>query len=355
MKLTGILLAADSKALQTTVIVLACVLGVLAVVYGAIKKFSRSSWMAWQLPLAFAGVQLLQKLPDSLTGWTRQGVGLGIVVGIPVLILGIGALIRGLMRRRTQRACGFVRFGDRFLGSVTALLGFAVLFAVLAGYAFHLMEPWGVIGDRFGEVTGRRAVSFLIDSSPDLVTLALLMYALKGGYRLGVTRALWTIVALVCVFGAFVGAFLLTVRVSFFAGLAQKLSAAFSGLRPMLADILGHGIIMLVLFLLFFAVIMLLFYLFHRLIVRRLDRVTALRVMGGALMGLLFAAIFLAFVFGLIYGLETLLKTMAEMPDPPAQLASVADKLDTVLSSMFYSSPLTRFLAEYNPLRFLLG
>ncbi len=346
---------------QTIIIIVASALGALLIVYGALRKFSRMSWTGWQFPAVFGFTLLLQFLPVGGKPEETLIYTSCILLGAIVLVLGLGALARWGIRRRTAKAATVWRVFDRIGGSLLAILNFATFLLIVGGFALNVIGAFEIA------IPGMEVVydspvwtNFFSKYAGDFMLIAFFFFAIKGGYRLGVIRSIWVLVSCLLVMGALAGAIALVIKVPFLAGWCRSLAGKFSGMDIVLSTVLGYGIIILIVFIIFFAIIMVLNWLFNRFVVRKLDRVAWMRITGGIIVGLVFCAISYALVCGLFYGVD-MLKTL-ELPSDLSsaginmeEISAQLEKIALQLEKLFTSSPLSAIFYAYNPIRLIIG
>ena len=325
------------------------VLVVGLILYGVIKKFSRVSWVGWQIPIIFGICVLVAKfapLPEGTVGFVILA---GTVFGASALVLGVGAIIRSAMWRRTTRAHVVFRIFDRILGVFTVILDWVVPLAAFAGFVLWLMNA--VTG-------GSGALGVVFDSSLwdmvgvytlDLALITFLIFALKGGYRLGFGRFLWLAFTIVLTFLAVFGSLYLVLTTPALSGFAHKLAATMANLGRGASTILGYTFASLILFLAFFAVIVILSVLVN-LIFKQVNKIRWLNVFSGCIMGTVFFLNALAFFLGIGIGVHQLAALAAE---EGSIVAAYAGEYILRLEEAIAASPIAGYFYLFDPLSLL--
>ena len=349
MTLIGNLLALPTAA--TAVIVVVSVLVALTALYGAFRKFSRMSWAGWQLPILFALFLLFDLIPMP-----QGAYGYALVIGVGfvmiALVLGIGAIIRGLMRRRTTPAPTALRVFDRILGILTGVLDWAVIVLVVGGAVLSSYPQMPVGGETlsflepvYSSVIWQR----LGAHAADLLLITVLTFSVKAGYKLGIGRFLWAGVTLLLSFVAVFGAIYLVLKVPFLIAFANTLAGIFP-INEIAAWVIGRGLAALIVFLVFFVVIILISLLIN-FIFNKVNKVRALNIISGLIMALLFYVVCVAFLTGVYFGIAYLAQYTAGTENE--HLAAVGQYL-ALVDELLGSTGLISFLYTNNPLRLLL-
>ena len=338
-------------ALSTPMLSAIIVGGVLVVglfLYGVIKKFSRVSWVGWQIPIVFGICLLVAKfiaLPEGTKGFVISAVT---VFGVTALVLGVGAIIRSAMWRKKKRAHMFFRVFDRILGVVTVILNWVVPLAAFGGFVLWtlhaLSDGQGMFSVVYNTAIWDMVGAYLLDLS--LVTF--LLFALKGGYRLGFGRFLWLAFTIVLTFFAVFGSLYLVLSVPALASFAHKLAGGFARLGNGASTILGYTFASLILFLAFFVVIVLLSVLVN-LIFKRVNRVRFLNVFSGSIMGTVFFLVALAIVLGLGIGVHQL----AALGSGEGSLLATIGAYVVRLEEAIVASPIAGHFYLFDPLSLL--
>ncbi len=327
--------------------------GGIAVLYGALKKFSRMGWMGWQIAVVFAFTLLLRFLPAFENKTLYFAVTAGACLLVAVLVLTVGAGVRSYMRSRRVRAPLPLRILDRLLGAVTALFDWALLLVIFGGAALGLV--WygtdlrgGVFDIIFSFTLGGVNVWSVVSGYVyDLLLVSLFVIVVKGGYRLGLVKSLWVAAACLLTLAAFFGSLFIALRVPFASALAVKIAGAVPG-NALIGGIIGYGAVTLICFVLISVVLTLLGVLVNFL-VKKLDGVKPFRVIDGAILSVLLFAVTVAAVCAGNFGVYAL-TGLAEGEAGAAVAGMVQGLQDFVCSS-----PLSRVFYECNPVLLLAG
>ena len=289
------------------VVIVAAVLVLANVLYGVLKKFSRVSWVGWQIPIVFGICLLVMKfvpLPEGIVGY---GVMAGVLFAVTALVLGVGAIIRSLIWHRTEKAHIFFRVFDRILGIITAILNWVVVLAIFGAFVLWLVnalmgaEALPMLSVVYDSAIWGKVGEYALD----LEFITLLIFALKAGYRLGIGRFLWAAFTLVLTFFALFGSLYLVLTTPALQSFAHTLGGAVASLGNGASTILGYVFAMLILFLAFFVVIILVSILIN-FIFKQVNKVRWLNVFSGLVMGTVFFLVTLVFLLGIGIGVHQL-------------------------------------------------
>ena len=340
-------------ALSTPALIALIAVGVLVVgllIYGIVKKFSRVSWVGWQIPIVFGIVLLIVKFVPLPEGPVGFAVLAGSVFGTSVVVLGVGAIIRSLMWHRKTRAHVVFRVFDRILGMITAVLNIAVPLAIFGAFVLFMVNA--VMGDSIA------MLSALYDSAIwdmvggyalDLALVTFLIYALKGGYRLGLGRFLWLAFTIVLTFFAVFGSLYLVLTTPSLQTFAHKLAGSFVNLGNGASTILGYTFASLILFAAFFVVIVLLSILIN-LIFKQVNKIRWLNVFSGIVMGTVFFLVALAFLVGIGIGVHQLAALASR---EGSIVAEYAGEYILRLEEAISASPIAGYFYYFDPLSML--
>ncbi len=347
--MTATLLAKTLSTGAVIGIIVACVLGASLLVWGLFRRFSRVSWTGWQVLILFFASFLLSYLKGS--GALLYSVALAGFFVLAALLLGLGALIRRAMRNHGKYGLG-VRVVSSLLGGFTALVNLAVCVLALGGIFFAYVQAAGVDLGLGAVLTHPVWTKFFAGHAADLFLIGFLVLAIKGGYRLGFTRSLLGIVAVVLTIGSFVGALLFTTRVGFMRDFAGAIAGAFpQTTNTVISTVVGYCVVVLIAFIVFFAVSMCLTALIN-LLIKKMDRSTGFRVVDGCILAAIFFIFAAALTMGVHYGVQTLaggvLLEYGEMGDAVTGVAKA-------LEQTFCSAPMSRIFYLFHPINLILG
>ena len=335
------LLAMSTPAMIAVIVV--SVLCALFLVLGVFRKFSRASWLGYQLAALF-GVSLLLDLFPATDGiWYPLIVG-GSFFGAEALLLGAGAIVRYAIRARKEQAHIFWRVADRILGALTYLVNFAVALLICGMLAATVMlnilpsapefiAPLGEL--EIWQSYGRYCADFLL--------IVFLKLAVKAGYKLGASKRAWVGLALVLTLAALLGSVVLVGKLSFLTALSDKIAGTVSQDHSVLSRIVGHAVTSLVVFVALFIVIVVLTLLFN-LLVKYMQESAAFKVMNGMLLALLFYAVALAVALFAYYGLDKILGLIQTQ-----DIVSGTEGYILRLMDLFARAPFTSVFYGYNP------
>ncbi len=334
-------------------------IALISAVYGALRRFSRITWIGWQILIAFGIVFAFGQIDlDGTGGFVLSLVGFTVAAVVPLVLEYIGRKLLVTNRILAPRT-GEMVF-DRIFGAVTAILATLSFFLVLGGFGLALTET--VMGETLIDISVW--TDFFKNYALDLFTVALYLIVIRAGCRLGILNALRVLLVAILLVGGFFGSFLLATRVGFGVSFSHWIGGLFSGLPRMLGAMIGAVIATFLFTLVCFAVIMVLNKLMD-MGIRKLRGVTAVSIVDSLLTGLLFAALFIAVAVGLYTGysalsgldLGAMLSDLLGSLGVDADLGGVEDLVKNITDSLVEfvrSAPLSRIIYDANPLAALL-
>lgn len=360
-----------SSMLPTILMIVGGALAFLALLYGFIKKFSRMSWLCWQVAAIFAATLLLKFVPETVTGITMFAVGAGGILAAIVIVFMFGALLRKPFLAM-ESGGGFARFFNRFLGAVTAILNFAVLALVFGGFALVMMQPFANTITALDVVYNNALwTGFFGAHALDLFLVFWLACIARCGYRVGFLRLIITILMLLITAAAFFGAILLTLNLGFLMSFSNTVAGWFpASMNPHVASVIGFAIVVLLVFLVLLIAVVLIGLLLN-LILRQAQKSRIFRGIDGAIFGTLLFVLTIAFFCAFDFGIYTLVEMCADgslqssITDLVSQFGvegmgeSVSSAIEGIadfiqpFADVFRSSPLSKIFFDYNPLRML--
>lgn len=325
------------------------VVALAAFLYGIFRKFTRTSWLSWQILIVFAATLLIGVIPAPAAAWGSFAVGAGVLAGAGALVLAVGGIVRHAMLARMRPAPLFFRFLSRLLGALTAVLNLVVFLAALGLPVLAALPAFGVQLAPL-DVLYQHPVwtNFLGTHALDLLVVAVCLIMMRAGYRIGLARSVWTVFTLALGVGALVLAVIMAIRVPFLVSFAQTIAGSLPASLGAGANVLGTVIVAAICFAVMLVVIILITLLVN-LLVRNLKGNPVLGVIDGALMAVVFTALFFVLACGLDLAVSYLAENAAGLPMGEA-IAPVIGNLE----AFFTSSPLAKALYEGNPLLLLL-
>lgn len=331
---------------STTAIVFGAVgaAAALSLLYGIFKKGSRISWAGWEIllvfliTLAFGAVQGSGVLVFLLT----VGVMLAVTVGL------CGAT-SGIKKKLGASSSAGARAFDRVWGAVTSIMNVLVFALGLGGVALYFAGTVGGIGIVLFQTP--LWTNFLQKHILDLFLVSLFVGAVHGGYRLGFMKFLFAAAAMFLTGAAFIGSIYLTTRVSFLSAFAGTVAGGFSKLGAGVAALLGGLVVATLCFAVLFAVLVVLMWLLNKPI-RKLTQRRAVVVIDGTLLAVLTFIVSVLLVCGAYFGIHFLGQSVGGLF---GEAGSALEVYFNALSEAFTSSPFSKILYEYNPLRLMFG
>lgn len=270
-------------------ILIGLIVGVIVIllpfcIYGGIRKFTRLTWIGWELLIAFA-IDLV--IPTDL----NFAVSLLLLVALSALpLVGEYFLRRALVTKQIVPSRGAKNFFDHFFGIFTAVFAFLLPLAALGGLGIAAM------GSIVPEVTSS-IPEIIVAHGLDFFIISVLMLTIRAGCRLGVLKGINFLLTLILVFGAFFGCFLIFSQVSWGCAFAQTVGGWF-GMEGILAALVGCFSATMFFFLICFILIMLLSKLIDRGI-RKANSYAAVAIPDALIVGILYAAVFILILLGM--------------------------------------------------------
>ncbi len=335
------LLAVD---LAVPIGICAGVLALAALLYGIFRKFTRVSWLSWQVLIVFAATLLAGVLPTPASQWGGFALAAGLLAVAGAVVLAVGGIVRHAMLARMRPAPLFFRVMSRILGGLTAVLNLAVFVVVLGAPVLVALPLFGVQPAPLS-VLYESAVwtGFLGKYAMDLLTVAFCLVLIRAGYRIGLARSVWTVFTMALGVGALVLAVFMAVRVPFLADFAAVIAGGMPSLGAG-APLLGTVIVAAICFAVLLVVIILITLLVN-LLVRKLKGSLVLGVVDGVLMAVVFAALCFLIIAGFDFAVSYLVQSGAGLPFGET-LVSVFGKIESLVTS----SPLASMLYRFNPI-----
>lgn len=349
-------LLVDNLPNQQIVVTVGIAVAVLVVLYGALRRFSRQSWIGWQTVIVVALISLLKLIPvpqgeDGKI--TYLATVLGCFFGMLAVVLIVGRLVRTAFEQRKlsgKRSGGGI-FLDALLGVFTFALNIVVFFVAVGGVVLLVAQCMtdGAFATALDpvytfELGGFCPWTFFKEYVMDVFFTFFMLFCLKGSYRLGLLKGIWAIVCMALTAAALVGAFWLTFNVGFMGdivdGIAQNLARIGDAAR--LVGVLIVAGVTLILFLILLTLVNLIL----GSLIRRMDDAKPFRFLDGAILTVLTFTVVVGASYGLYYGISALGTVENEA------VAGVLNAFD--FEAFFTSSFFTKFLYEYNPLAWIV-
>lgn len=348
------LLANNLSPTAIVLIVVFCVLAAGSFLYGVIRKFSRMSWAGWQIVLLFFASFLFAFLPADGDKTVLFAIAAGGFFAVVALVLGLGTLIRRAIRNHGKFGMGFNAF-DRIFGGISALLDWVVFFMAFGGFALAFFEIGGTDVVLIGEVLSSPVWKFLSGHIVDLILICFLVFAVKGGYRLGFARSLLALVGVALTLAAFGGAVALTFRVGFLRSFAGTIAGAFpESVNSIIATVVGYSVVVILCFIVLFVVAALILALVN-LLVKKMNRHTGFSVFDGCVLALVFYLIAVAVVCGVHYGVSALADGALAQIESLESLGETITNVAASIESVLLSSPMSKLFYTCNPILLLVG
>lgn len=343
---------------QTIIIVVAVVLGVLCIaagVYGGFRKFSKQSWIGWQIPAVFGLTLMLDYIPALSNPTVNFIIWVGGFIAASAFVLGIGGILRVFVfKRKKKPARGWVIL-DRIVGVISAPVTLLVLVVVLGGYALSAVEVFSpaVLGSFFDMPVW---TAFFGKYAVDLFLISAFMLIMRAGYRMGIFRTLYALIMIALSGGSVAGAILLTTRVGFMRSFAGAVANLFAKFNPAIATVAGYGFVIGLVFIVFFVIVIVGGYFLHKL-VKKLCSIEVLEVVTGIVVSIIFSAAFILIACAVNMGVAYLTQgNLSEaLPEAMSGLAAQLESVGIKLAEWIQKSPLSGMLYLFNPFRALVG
>ncbi|MBO5045336.1 MAG: hypothetical protein J6C93_00525 [Clostridia bacterium] len=326
----------------------------LLVVIGFIRRFSKMSWVGWQIAIVFCATLLIGKIPVLENKLAYVAILAGGLFGVIAIVLMLGGLLRAGFRARRKKANWFFRILDRVAGALTLVVNVVVPLLAVGGFVLSILYHCtaldeGILFIVYNICIGGFDLWAIFGTyAMDLMIVAFFVFVVKGGYKLGLMRTAWTVVMMILTVGALAGAVIVAIKVPFVANFSLKLQDLFvAKMNPTLAMILGYGVVALVVFIVLVLAIVLLNLLIN-LGVRELDHVKVIRFLDGGLFSIVVFVIAAAVAFGIYFAVSS------------AVGGYFGELVQTYtsgwgLEELFSASPLTKIFYDLNPILILIG
>lgn len=338
----------DAGQLQTVIIVAACVLLALAVVYGLIKKFSRMSWLGWQTALLFAATFLVSFLPAD-NGVLAFCLAAGGLLGATAVLFLVGALLRKPFLALEQGGVGG-RVFNRLLGALTSVFNLGVFVAVFGGLALAAMQSLG-LQELDVIYTNPVWADFFGPRVLDLFFVFVFAGILRWGYRTGFLRMIVTLTVLALMLFAVFLAMYMTLQVPFLTQFASYIAGSIP-MNEIAAGWIGFGIVSFIVAFVFMLVVILIAFLLN-LLLRAVGKVHALVVFDGVLFALITCVVLFVCVISFNFGVSYL-ASGALTQSLPENMQGSMQAVETAMQAaeaFLTSSPLANIFYTFNPLR----
>ncbi len=280
------LLLAGSDAAMYAVIGVVGALLLICAIYGLIRKFTRLTWIGWELLIVF-GVDLL--LPKEMNFAVST---LLLVLCIVLPLAGEHFLRRALVTKQVTPSRGAANFFDHFGGMFTAIVGVLMFLAALGGLGVAVMGTFMKESSAVAQIP-----PILLEHGLDFFILAVCLVIARAGCRLGIMKGLNYLITVLLVFGAFFGCLLLFSQVGWGLSFSGTVGGWF-GMKGSLAPIVGCGVLTLFFTLLLFIGIMFLSHFVDKKI-RSANSYQAVAIPDGLILGIAYTAVFILLILGI--------------------------------------------------------
>lgn len=331
-------------------------MALFTLLYGALRKFSRLTWIGLQVPIALCLLLLAGLVPDTGNTALDFGIRLGSLFLAAVIPLAAEAILRGVIYSPKRRPAGKgLRVCNRVFGAVTALLALVMLFVVTGGFVLKAIEV-SPMGGALSSVYENPVWEFFGKHAVDLLLVSLFMLFIRAGYRLGLLKALFYLLMIALTFAAVAGAVLFTGRIGFMRSFVGIVSGMFGSMHAAVASTLGFGLVSLLVFLVFFAVVVLI-GVFVNFLIKKINTVRGIAFVDGLVICLVYTAVFAAFVLALFFGAYVLESgsALSSLPDSLSSIGEMTEGFGRGMAELFTSSPIAKGIYDNNILKLLFG
>lgn len=341
----NLLLASGSAAVYAVLGVVGGLLLICAI-YGLVRKFTRLTWIGWELLIAFA---LDLALPKGMN-FALSAFLLVLFSALP--LVGEYFLRRVLVTKRTEPLHGAANAFDHIGGMFTAIVGFLSFFLAVGGLVLSALGAFMPDAAFMASVP-----AFVLDHALDFFLISVCLVTMRAGCRLGVLKGLNFLLTFLLVFGAFFGCLLLFSQVGWGRNFSTSVGGWF-GMHGSLATIVGCGTLTLFFTLILFIGIMFL----SRFIdgsIRKANSHMAVAIPDALILGALFTVVFILVLVGIqaVFGVmakgELLAGLVSNLPEEIG--GSIGEVSDTFaqfgqkLAAFAQSSPISCGLYLGNP------
>ncbi len=334
-------------------------LALIGAIYGALRRFSRLTWIGWQVLIAFGLDILVSFLPETMpfAVWIVLFVA---IVALP--LIGEYFLRKALVTDRILPPGKGEMIFDRIFGAVTAIVGILMFFAAVGGLGLSVVDAIPMQDGVSPLANVPIWTNFFSKYALDLFLISLFMIVMRAGCRLGVFRGLYLVLMLLLVAGAFFGSFLLFSKVSWAASFSGTVGGWF-GLHGPLASFTGCVTLTFLVSAILFVGLMFLSKLLDSSI-QKLNTHRAVAIPDALVLGAVFSVVFVAAVIGVQTAFGMLAKgdmlsgivseltsnfDLGEMEESIANIETTIADIGRNLANFATSSPISRGLYVGNP------
>ena len=318
----------------------------ICAIYGLIRKFTRLTWIGWELLIVFALDLILPKEMNIAVS------ALLLVLFCVLPLVGEYFLRRLLVTKQNTPVTGVANFFDHFGGMFTAIVGFLSFFLAVGGLALSAMGAFMADAAFLDSVP-----AIVMDHALDFFLIAVCFVTLRAGCRLGVLKGLNYLCTVLLVFGAFFGCLLLFSQVGWGRSFSRTVGGWF-GVKGSLATIVGAGILTLFFSLILFVGIMFL----SRFVdgsIRKANSHVAVAIPDALILGAIYLTVFIIALLGIqaVFGVlaqgEILSGLVSNLPEEiGGSLGEVSDtfaQFGQKLATFAQSSPISCGMYLGNP------
>ncbi len=322
--------------------------------YGALRKFTRLTWIGLQVPIAFCLLLLADFVPETGNALLDFGIRMGSLFLAAVIPLVLEAIVRGAMYSPKRRPAGKgARVCNRIFGAITSLLALVMLFVVTGAFSLKAIEV-SPMGGALSALFSNPIWEFLGAHAVDLLLVSLFMLFIRAGYRLGLLKALFYLLMIALTFAAVAGSILFTAELGFMRTFAGIVAGAFRSLHHAVASTLGFAIVCFLVFLVFFAVVILIGA-FVNFLIKKINSVRAIAFIDGLIVCLIYTAVFAVFVLTVFFGAYVLESGGGSLSGTLSSLGGMMEGFGRGMADLFTSSPIAKVIYENNPLMLIFG
>ncbi len=347
---------------QLLIIIIAASVGgvilILSIVLGAVRGFSRMTWIGWEMLPLFGLLFVFALIPMPQNPYAAFFIELAGLTLIVALILGLDVWIRHLVLSRPLRAGKGLKALDRIFGVLTVFVTLAMFALVVGGFVLAFVDA--IMGEPVLNIG--LWTDFLSKYAVDLFLGAVLYLSLRAGYRLGLLKTIYYLLAMALTVLAFILACKTALNWSFIVMLSEKIAAGFSFAKEF-NSFLGFAIMSFVVFVVYFAAVMGLMVLVNWGI-RSARKVEAVGIVDGAIAAVIAFAIFTGVYLAIGLGVHSLAgdalsSLVSDLPEEAQEFtADIAVTVGDIMQSIenaFVSSPISKVLYTNNFIGLLIG
>lgn len=220
----------------------------LSVIYGCVRKFSRLTWIGWEIFVLFGLTLLISLIPMPENGYWAFGLEFALLTVAVGLVLGADIALRHVCMDRPIPPSRAANAWNHILGGLTGLVTLLMFVLVLGGFVLRAMDSFSAQPIlNIGIWTG-----FYAKYAVDVFTVTVYYLIVRAGYRLGLLNGIFFLLGFALTALSLWLAFKVCLDWDLLVALSQKIGTCFHH-QADLNNFLGYIITVFLVFAIFFA------------------------------------------------------------------------------------------------------